>query len=202
MVLCPEIYTPAPFMWENPTPTPPPAFLTISTNQIRSSDQCEACRAKNNLFEWEPPPHDLEECHYPPLTHHLDLWKEINPKFAPIVNDGLWEQGWRSGENTCLPPMMPGFKSQQWLLGWVCCWFSALLWEVFLWVLWFSSLLKTNFSKFQFDQEILDEQPLCGCPTRLSLRGKGKGFSPATMDVVHRYFHKKIKENRTKLRNP
>ena len=44
---------PAPFMWENPTPNPPPplAFLTISTNQIGSSDQSEACRAKNILFE-------------------------------------------------------------------------------------------------------------------------------------------------------
>ena len=27
-------------------------------------------------------------------------------------------------------------------VGWVCCWFSSLLWEVFLWVLRFSLLLK------------------------------------------------------------
>ena len=50
------ISIPAPFMWENPTPPhpPPPSlppFLTISTNQIRSSNQSEACGAKNNLFE-------------------------------------------------------------------------------------------------------------------------------------------------------
>ena len=36
--------------------------------------------------------------------------------------------------------------------GWVCCWFSPLLPEVFLWVLLlFSS--KTNISKFQFNKE-------------------------------------------------
>ena len=34
-------------------------------------------------------------------------------------------------------------------VGWVSCWFSPLLREVFLWVLWFF----TNISKFQFDQE-------------------------------------------------
>ena len=33
----------------------------------------------------------------------------------------------------------------------VCCWFSPLLWEVFLWVLRFSPLLKTNSFKVQFD---------------------------------------------------
>ena len=36
-------------------------------------------------------------------------------------------------------------------VGWVCCWFSSLLREVFLRVLWFSLSLKTNISKFQFD---------------------------------------------------
>ena len=29
-------------------------------------------------------------------------------------------------------------------VGWVCCWFSPLLWEVFLRVLWFSPLLKNQ----------------------------------------------------------
>ena len=29
-------------------------------------------------------------------------------------------------------------------VGWVCCWFSTLLWEVFLRVLWFSPLLKNQ----------------------------------------------------------
>ena len=38
-------------------------------------------------------------------------------------------------------------------VGWVCCWFSPLLREVFLRVLQFSPLLKTNICKFSFDQE-------------------------------------------------
>ena len=38
-------------------------------------------------------------------------------------------------------------------VGWVCWWFPPLLWEVFLWVLRFSPLLKNQHSKFQFDQE-------------------------------------------------
>ena len=36
-------------------------------------------------------------------------------------------------------------------MGWVCCWFSTLLCEVFLRVFRFSPLLKTNISKLQFD---------------------------------------------------
>ena len=38
-------------------------------------------------------------------------------------------------------------------VGWVCCWFSPLLRKVFLQVLRFPLSLKTNISKFQFDQE-------------------------------------------------
>ena len=38
-------------------------------------------------------------------------------------------------------------------VGWVCCWFSPLLREVFLRVLRFSLSSKTNISKYQFDQE-------------------------------------------------
>ena len=42
-------------------------------------------------------------------------------------------------------------------VGWVCCWFSPLLREVFLRGLrWFSPLLKTNIFKFQFDLERTD----------------------------------------------
>ena len=40
--------------------------------------------------------------------------------------------------------------------GWVCCWFSPLLLEVFLRVLRFPPLLKTNTCKFQFDLELTD----------------------------------------------
>ena len=38
-------------------------------------------------------------------------------------------------------------------VGWVCCWFSPLLREVFLRVLQFPISSKTNIYKFQFDQE-------------------------------------------------
>ena len=38
-------------------------------------------------------------------------------------------------------------------VGWVCCWFSPLLWEVFLWVLQFSPLLKNQHFQIPiFDQ--------------------------------------------------
>ena len=57
------------------------------------------------------------------------------------------EQGWRSGESARLLPMCPGFNSRtrrhMWP-GWVCCWFSSQLREVFLRVLRFSPLLKNQ----------------------------------------------------------
>ena len=52
-----------------------------------------------------------------------------------------------------LPSHQCGRGSVPRSVGWVCCWFCPLLQEVFLRVLWFSPLLKTNISKFQFDQE-------------------------------------------------
>ena len=62
----------------------------------------------------------------------------------------LGEQGWRSGESTRLPPMWPGFES----------WRRRHMWVefvvVFLRVLRFSPLLKTNTFKFQFDLERTD----------------------------------------------
>ena len=45
------------------------------------------------------------------------------------------------GARVQIPASMP-------YVGWVCCWFSPLLREVFLRVLRFSPLLKTNISKF------------------------------------------------------
>ena len=52
----------------------------------------------------------------------------------------------------------------------VTCGFSLLLVlvvgpRVFLQVLWFSSLHKNRHAKFQFDPELVDEKPLCGCAT-------------------------------------
>ena len=62
----------------------------------------------------------------------------------PITWSHLEKQGWHTGESTRLPPLWPGFKSQRQhhYVGWVCCWFSPLLREVFLWLLQFSPLLK------------------------------------------------------------
>ena len=55
-----------------------------------------------------------------------------------IVSFG--ELVWHSGESTRLPPLSLGLKSwrQRPYVGWVCCWFSPLLPEVFLRVLRFS----------------------------------------------------------------
>ena len=50
------------------------------------------------------------------------------------------------GARVQIPASMP-------YVGWVSCWFSPLVREVFLRVLQFSPLLKTNISKFSFDQE-------------------------------------------------
>ena len=43
--------------------------------------------------------------------------------------------------------------SYRWYVGWVCCWFSSLLREVFLWVLRFSPLLKNQHFQIPIDSE-------------------------------------------------
>ena len=70
-------------------------------------------------------------------------WNSSNNKrFVDVLVKYSGEQGWCSGESAHLPPMCPGLYSRtQRHVGWVCCWFSSLLWEVFLRVLWFSPLL-------------------------------------------------------------
>ena len=50
-------------------------------------------------------------------------------------------------------------------MGWVCCWFSPLLREVFLRVLRFSPLLKNQHFKILIGARMVDEEPLCGCAT-------------------------------------
>ena len=78
---------------------------------------------------------------------YLDiLWQNI---VFIVVGKKLFllfgEQGWRSGESTRLQPMWPEFESRhQRHVGWVCCWLSPLLWEVFLRLLRFSPLLKNQ----------------------------------------------------------
>ena len=77
------------------------------------------------------------------------------------------EQGWRSGESACLPPMWPRFESRTGRQMWVefvvgsrpCS-------ERFL--SGYSSFplsSKTNISKFQFDLDTVDEERPCGCAT-------------------------------------
>ena len=51
-------------------------------------------------------------------------------------------------------------------VGWVCCWFSSLLWGIFSGLSGFPPSTKINTSKFQFDLETVDEEPLlwkCHC---------------------------------------
>ena len=69
--------------------------------------------------------------------------------------------------------MWPGFKSRSSMpyVGWVCCWFSPLLREVFLRVLRFSPLLKNQ--DFQIPirpcRNQVDEEPASRCATSNSL---------------------------------
>ena len=80
-------------------------------------------------------------------------------------------KGWCSGESTRLPPMWPGFKSRRRTsyVGWVCCWFSPLLREVFLRLLRFSPPQKPTFPNSNSTRNQVDEEPLCGCATSKSL---------------------------------
>ena len=52
-----------------------------------------------------------------------------------------------------------GFKSRHacHYVGWLCCWFSPLLWVVFSRYSWFSLSSKTDTSKFQFNLECTDK---------------------------------------------
>ena len=72
---------------------------------------------------------------------------------------------WEQSPPTNVPwVQFPGLMAY---MGWVCCWFSPLLQEVFLWVLRFSPLLKNQ--HFQFPIRPGIEEPLCGCATSKSL---------------------------------
>ena len=71
------------------------------------------------------------------------------------LKDGNGEQGWCSGESTCLPQMWPGIESWHWQhVGWVCRWFSPFFGQVFPRVHRFSPLLKNQ--QFQFKLECTD----------------------------------------------
>ena len=87
------------------------------------------------------------------------------------VETYLWLQGWRSGENTRLPPMRPGFKSRCWHVGWVFCWFSISLAArgFFQGTPVFPSHQKPTFPNSNSTRNQVDEEPLRGCATSKSL---------------------------------
>ena len=88
----------------------------------------------------------------------LYLLMVIQSYIIIIFISGFGEQGWRSGESTCLPPMWPRFEFWRRRHRWFefvagslpCCerFFSGYSG--------FSLSLKTNTFKFQFDLERTD----------------------------------------------
>ena len=87
----------------------------------------------------------------------------------------ITEPGWCSGESTQPPTNVAWIQilmsTLYMYVGWVCCWFSPFLREVFLRVLRFAPFLKNHTSKFQLDQEsvLLDDEPPSGSATSKSL---------------------------------
>ena len=73
------------------------------------------------------------------------------------------EQGWRSGESACLPPMWPGFKSRTGRQMWVefVVGSRPCSERFFSGYSGFPLSSKTNISKFQFDLDTVDEEPPC-----------------------------------------
>ena len=71
-----------------------------------------------------------------------------------LITDIQGEQGRQGGKLKRSPPSN---VSQIWspdlasYVGWVCCWFSSLVLEVFLWVFQFPLSSKTNISTFPFN---------------------------------------------------
>ena len=72
-----------------------------------------------------------------------------------------YEQEWRSGENTRLPPMLPGFKFWRWRHMWIEFVVGSLpsSERFFLRYSGFPLSLKTSTSKFQFNLERTDKFP-------------------------------------------
>ena len=106
-------------------------------------------------------------------------------------------KGWRSGKSTLLPQMWPGFKSWRRRRMWVNFVVGALLCSerFFSGCSSFPLSLKTNVSKFQFDQNQVDEEPLfCGCATSkisiyLFIYLFIYGISDVIATLVITYFH-------------
>ena len=84
----------------------------------------------------------------------------------------LGSKGWRSGDSSRLPPMLPGFKSRRRRhIMWVEFVVGSLLCSERFFSGYFGFPLpsKTSISKFQFDQESGRRRTICGCATSKSL---------------------------------
>jgi len=88
-----------------------------------------------------------------------------------IMNFNFGEHGKCSGESTRLPPMWPGFKSRRRSHMWVEFVVGSLPCSkrFFSGYSSFPLSSKTNISKFQLDQESVNEETLSGCATSNSL---------------------------------
>ena len=76
----------------------------------------------------------------------------------------MGKQGWCSGERVSPPTSVSQvrFPDLASYVGWVCCWLSSLLWGFFSGFSGFPPSTKINTSKFLFDLETVDEEPLRG----------------------------------------
>ena len=92
------------------------------------------------------------------------------------------KHGWCIGESSRLAPIWVGFRS--WFVGWVCCWFSPLLCEVFSPVTLVFSL-KTNTSKCQFD---LNAQTLLKEFLRTSKYSMGKQITILFLIIFNKFW--------------
>ena len=98
----------------------------------------------------------------------------------------MGNKGWCRGENSCLLPVWPGFKSQRQRH----MWFEFVLVlsfapRGFLQVLSFSPLLKNQFSNSNSSRNQVDEEPLCGCATSKSLFLKKINFIRKVKRIKH-----------------
>ena len=77
----------------------------------------------------------------------------------------VWEQGWRSGESSCLPPMWSGFKSRHRRHMWVEFVVGSLVCSkrLFSGYSGFPSPQKLTFPNSDSTRNKVDEEPLCGC---------------------------------------
>ena len=89
----------------------------------------------------------------PPSTQALTLRCFAKRFYSNLIGRARVAQWWEHPPPTNLARVR--ILASTPYVGWICCWFSPLLWEVFLYS-GFPHSLKTNTSKFQFDLERTD----------------------------------------------